>query len=328
MAATDDSYALLGFTPCAATVTPELLRQACYDAIGVRTTEANFAQIRIAYAVALHTFETQEKAKVAAENAYKILVDNPCLCAGDFGKENRAAQLPPRVRQRFLIGVAQVTNDPDMWTLMPGTTDDSVWKIILHGNKCPEIQQDADRAHAILCRNAANSETASRQLHYWGFKNLNKKMVYKAKIEITPGHFVTARYAEFTHVPKPGHEHGLWSNARGYPSPNHHRLTRQDVVPVPSTDVCCKRKRDSDSESENLSDEPSSTVCCKRKRDSSSELDSVSDQLLQTLTATYDAELDKQEESMDCILHTLDLDADTCNFSAEMGSVFEGWLDF
>ena len=73
---------------------------------------------------------------------------------------------------------------------------------------------------------------------------------------------------------------------------------------------------------------PSTDVCCKRKRDSSSELDSVSDQLLQTLTATYDAELDKQEESMDCILHTLDLDADTCNFSAEMGSVFEGWLDF
>ena len=227
------------------------------------------------------------------------------MVAGDLGKENRAAQLPPRVRQRFLLGVAQVTNDPDMWTLMPGTEDNSVWKIVLQGKVCPEIRADADKAHAIMCRNAANSETATRQLHYWGFKNLNKTMVHKAKIEITPGHFVTARYVEFTHVPKPGHEHGMWSNARGYPSPDHHRLTRHDVVPDPST-----------------------ARCCKRKRDSSSELDSVSDDLLRTLTATYDAELDKQEESMDCILHTLELDADTCNFSAEMVAVFEEWLDF
>ena len=230
-------------------------------------------------------------------------MDNSVLLADHSSKENCAVQPLPRVRQRFLNGVAQVTNDPDMWNLMPGTTDHSVWKMVLQGKVCSEIRDDAHKAHAILCSKAANSETVSRQLHYWGFKNLNKRVVHMAKIEVAPGRFVTARYAEFTHVPKPGHEHGLWSNARGFPSPDHHRVTRHDVVPTNRSKACCKRKRDGDA-------------------------DNLSDELLQTLTATYDAELDKQEESMDCILRTLELDADTCNFSAEMVAVFEEWLDF
>ena len=295
MPATDDCYAALGFAPGAVTLTPHLLRQACYDALEISVHKPNAAHIRIAYAFALHKFNDQATRKMCAENAYKILTQNPSLLECGTDKMRDMAQ-PPPYTQRYLSALARVTNDAGMVTYMPGFLDHSLLKIIVHGKLCPELQADLEKTHAMLCRNATNSETSNRQLHYWGFKNLKKTVVYKAKIEIRPGHFVDVSYAEFTHVPKPGHECGLWSNARGYPSPKHYRLTRHDSVP------------------KSTSTSTSGQTCGKRKRD-------ISDELLQTLTATYDADLDKEEECMDLILHTLDLE-----FSAEMASGFEEWL--
>lgn len=303
------SLAALGFTPPKPKPSFDEVQQKCYKVLGIRTKCPNAAQIRIAHAVARHNLDLLacEKLKHRVEHAYMMLTRHAEQAFGKRTQVKVAAQKPPRVRQRFLMALASATNDPDIWTLMPGTTDHSIWKMVLRGKMCEEIKFDAEKTHALLCRNATNSETSNRQLHYWGFKNLNKKLVHRAKIEIRPGYYVLAEYAEFTHVPKAGDEAGLWSNARGNPSPAHYRLTRFDRVP---------RKRQSTKRKHAVAfDALELASSVEREED-----------CLQSLTATYDAKLDEQEECMDLILHTLGLDVSWCDYSAEMESDCEEWF--
>ena len=133
----------------------------------------------------------------------------------------------PRLTFKELLGY-EVAN-PETWVLRPGSTNDSIWKLVVDADSKAWAEQPEREMLARVCPRSNDINTVSRQLGYYRFQRLDKTGVHVCDVEIEPGRTVSAKYVEYTHVPHETEKHSVWSNARGYPHKDHRRRTNHGL---------------------------------------------------------------------------------------------------
>ena len=141
----------------------------------------------------------------------------------------RATLLQPRHPRSFLVHLQQEVGNPDTWVLRPGSTDDSILKLVMDAESKTWAQQAEREMLGRVCPRSNDINTVGRQLGYYRFQKLDKTAVHTCEVEIAPGRTVSARYTQYTHVPHRDEAHSVWSNARGYPHKDHRRRTNHGL---------------------------------------------------------------------------------------------------